>query len=860
MYTNPEPLRRGDQISIKDLPITGEKIRVRASIEFVIKFVSDFYHSYTSAFREQYINALSHGCIPVHRNGEQCHVEIDFDFAKRRVSITDVNGQGITKSVMRDIVAELGVSGNNDGTRAGQHGVGLYSFLKFSSTAKIETWNKIDEECTIWLNRDGIEFQELVDEPKTLKKHGTKITLTIKDGVNMQELFESIENGVSGFPIKTFVTLNNTESITPAETRLCRRNKPSDSTIEYGGLDIGEIAVAQTNLSCPFVKLDHDDFEIGLLLSESTGYGNDVHGYLCHVPIKLSGLDTLPLPCAINIKDEEKYKPTRDRDKLIIPSELSDAIRSAITEWLIQNVVVHTTDEWISSDMREVLSNGRVREYLDEQTQKIIYKMAISVYKLKSHEEQTGKKIARERVTVGSVLLGLGSGKQFCYMTKLRKDYGRMLQDAGYEILEIQEPSGGSPVQDGLNELTSRIDTAKEVKKKLKLQLSRSEQTSVKTYCSYDLQPLEIKVKQLNKKYVHIKSLQHKDLRYMINYNYLNTEGYGNTFYYLENLSQQDTKPTWIIFSKLNNKALSMVQTENEFMKNIENTEVRYSNKAMTLGEALTHFEDKEVCFQTDKIKHTEIKEQPIKYSDSLELENCIVVPCSRELIEGLFIYLKIKNKKPVYMKNYQIIRRMIRDAGIYCFEEAIKEVSENRLRNYLTIQYAEKLLTIKDKKLMRLMTEYYVEMGEQINYNWEYADNFILNFDDILNALKKLTDAGENVDEKTIEKFEKYLIKILDLPEYKSYTPNNNLSILGVNDNKLEKILKSNKINYTKTEKGFNVILDSLKGKLEISRYQQSSDDFINAMMKSENNINIDSITPLQNGKINIMISVSDV
>ena len=112
----------------------GRRIETKANMGVFLKLFGDsIYNSDGSAYREQLTNALSHGCMPAIAAGHDAHVEVEIDFNKRRIMVTDVNGMGIPWNLMNEVCTNIGESGNHDRSRSGQHGCGMFSFLKMTS-------------------------------------------------------------------------------------------------------------------------------------------------------------------------------------------------------------------------------------------------------------------------------------------------------------------------------------------------------------------------------------------------------------------------------------------------------------------------------------------------------------------------------------------------------------------------------------------------------------------------------------------------------------------------------------------------------------------------------------------------------
>ena len=89
---------------------------IKINVPMIKELVSDkIYRSDASAFREQYVNALSHGCIAYHQEHgytDDVNVHVEFDYGLRKVTITD-NGMGMSKTIfsLDKLIVPLGLLG-----------------------------------------------------------------------------------------------------------------------------------------------------------------------------------------------------------------------------------------------------------------------------------------------------------------------------------------------------------------------------------------------------------------------------------------------------------------------------------------------------------------------------------------------------------------------------------------------------------------------------------------------------------------------------------------------------------------------------------------------------------------------------
>ena len=175
------------------IPWSVKTLRSGFDMEFIMKmFCNNIYHNDVSAFREQYVNHLSHGAMKAQEYGFDAYVTIELDYSKRQIIITDVDGMGIPFKDFEEICINLGKSGNKDRDRPGQHGCGLFAFLKLTSKTIIETRSRVTDEHFAYIGRDGEVWEPIKNND--LKCYGTMTILTLKESVSMSKIEENIRN------------------------------------------------------------------------------------------------------------------------------------------------------------------------------------------------------------------------------------------------------------------------------------------------------------------------------------------------------------------------------------------------------------------------------------------------------------------------------------------------------------------------------------------------------------------------------------------------------------------------------------------------------------------------------------------
>ena len=158
----------------------------------MIQRVGDsMYSSPKSAFRELYVNALSHGIMQRAKAEKidllKCkedvddfpHVEVVIDVANRKLTIHDIAGHGISRNDFTDITQFIGHSGNFDRERPGKWGMGIFSFLKLSSVLHAHIYSADTGESYQKISQDGVKWTM----PRQDGENGRKKVLSKKDCV-----------------------------------------------------------------------------------------------------------------------------------------------------------------------------------------------------------------------------------------------------------------------------------------------------------------------------------------------------------------------------------------------------------------------------------------------------------------------------------------------------------------------------------------------------------------------------------------------------------------------------------------------------------------------------------------------------
>ena len=363
--------------------MTEKTFELKINVPMIKELVSDkIYRSDASAFREQYVNALSHGCIAYHDQfgyTDDVNVHVEFDYGLRKVTVTD-NGMGMDKTIFSDNFMSFGfstVDKETNNTRSGMFGLGAISFFRIASACIVESWDrKTDERFTFMTrNTDESEFVE----NRTLTGPGTKTEIFLKEHVRIDTLVSMVKKIAGNYPVKTILEIVNSEQ---EQTIASYKNTDEDSYDEFQPTMRFKDYVSQQT-SGRFTQIVNDD-EMELYLS-TTGR-NKNHTYLCRVPIdvhyttgfttflnikkeKINGEDSKG-----NFKLQEVPKPDRDEVNEIAEEYFSTKIEKLCDD-MIASIDITSYEQYLASEQRWILNGYSVDDKLNAKTHAFVQQL-----------------------------------------------------------------------------------------------------------------------------------------------------------------------------------------------------------------------------------------------------------------------------------------------------------------------------------------------------------------------------------------------------------------------------------------------------------------------------------------------------
>jgi hypothetical protein len=423
---NPPCLELGDSASNGS---NEDIIKVRLKDEAVIKYLSEgIYTSWKSAVRELFANELT-AALTARETGANPTIEITLDPEKRELTIQGIDSLGITQEVFADKLIYYGRSGNTSSKRPGMFGFGLKSFVALGKSMRIESYARETGERYGVIGSEGTHFKRMPCENVTISQYGTKISIPLRDDerdveeqtyehdraryttkitkckiIGLDELIQTIENVCRFSDIETYFTITSDAKImthsaysnysyattiakaqrkkinyTPRE--YAAKGNPTTQRFEFELDDpdfyfYGTLAVSGRDEH--EVNVDSDNGEVRLLKMpiEAT--------IPLEVPVKYSNREekeTKPeYPMTwwfVNLKDELKFAPTPDRERL--KEGLYGSVHKRITEFLktkFAEMEIKSFADYRSSKYKQILnshSDSHLREYLTQTTREVCY-------------------------------------------------------------------------------------------------------------------------------------------------------------------------------------------------------------------------------------------------------------------------------------------------------------------------------------------------------------------------------------------------------------------------------------------------------------------------------------------------------
>ena len=425
----------------------GNTIKVTMDQDVMIQRVShEIYSNFESGIREL-INNEYRACRQARdKYNAKPRLEVTINARTRELTIEGIDSLGISVRVFDKVLRRLGVSGNVDGgNEIGQFGMGFASYTTLSELINVETYSREDNQEFAFLGDRGIDFKIL---PKPEREtFGTKLSVTCKEDVYWGTVINKIKSCAlfSTIPTTIVVTDDGKEDgysssyyddidegvfecdVYNSGKEYCRTTYEKDCSHQHDKLGQSTDGLCSNDYAVGFHKeihIDNDDYEFYGIISVAkmhriiTGQarsGSRFEIRLVNTPIqseiKIAGNWT---GYYLNIKDERKFVPTADRDRL--KDESSRLISSLLATELKKHFTglgIKTIDDYNRSLHKCVLDNLYIMKDVMPETD---YEESTSVMQTLDHRFPT---INNRRVQLREVLT---QGKQLVVLKSLRAD------------------------------------------------------------------------------------------------------------------------------------------------------------------------------------------------------------------------------------------------------------------------------------------------------------------------------------------------------------------------------------------------------------------------------------------------------
>ncbi len=326
---------------ISKLEDSNGVIKARLEEDVVRQRLSrDIYSNVSSGFRELYVNEVR-ACkrALALRSDVQPRIMLTIDYSNRNLVIHGINSLGMPLKRFKDVLAVLGETDNESGDEIGQFGMGHLAFRALSDNILFESFSLESGEKYSYLG-DGEKYERL-PEPRGLASTGTRVTVTLKEDIDLRKLEEYARTVCAFSNLDTFFTVLNEDGNEIRESEQVNIYK-----------DLGDAVPSSYGIP---IEIDDDDFYLkGMLVPRSSDSRPAPTVLLLRVPIHAknvaSSLDLFHT-CLVDIKNERKFKPAADRERLREDAQelLLQEINRKLKETLPRALDLKTLDDFRNS-------------------------------------------------------------------------------------------------------------------------------------------------------------------------------------------------------------------------------------------------------------------------------------------------------------------------------------------------------------------------------------------------------------------------------------------------------------------------------------------------------------------------------
>ena len=273
------------------------------------KIARDLYKDPKAGIREL-VNNEARPCRTAIKKGHEAMIYVTINGDTRTVVIEGRGSMGMTMKTFRDVFTVLGRSGNFDGDESGQFGFGRASYLCLSDIMVFETYSRETNERFGFLGKGGKVYEPIPEHMLSIKEHGTKITLTVREDIEIADLVEYTKevSRFLGVPVMLDIPTNIMYHTSYGST-----NRYESSLSQIGPVSVADY-LSREGEEPQFVEIDNDDYN---LVGSLSYVNNDNLTCLIGIPVEMDGFPFDDFGgYVLNIKNERKYMPTASRDSM----------------------------------------------------------------------------------------------------------------------------------------------------------------------------------------------------------------------------------------------------------------------------------------------------------------------------------------------------------------------------------------------------------------------------------------------------------------------------------------------------------------------------------------------------------------
>ena len=283
----------------------GKNTEVRIDEMIIKDLLVKIYEDPSAGLRELFANSINACKTAKEKYGANPSIEVVINPANMKLEIIEHDSLGMTIKMFEEVYTVLGRSGNFDGEKPGQFGVGMAAYFALSDNMLVETFAR-DGTRFVKFGHGLDGFEDVTAHNKqTLEKHGSRFTLTLR----MKKTDEDTRRDV----LNSLITrLQECACFAGIPTVLTMLTSLKGLNFDVGKHEIGPITPEEFYQKKPIFIIDNEDYRLDIGWYNKANHESMTT--LAGMPIN-SKLE-LPFTYVLQIKNERKYKPTASRDSL----------------------------------------------------------------------------------------------------------------------------------------------------------------------------------------------------------------------------------------------------------------------------------------------------------------------------------------------------------------------------------------------------------------------------------------------------------------------------------------------------------------------------------------------------------------